>query len=224
MKKYIWIVIAVVFLVLLSAYWFSMGRDRVVFRDSGSGRGSSQAFSVDSGLSIIRIKHQTGSKNAYLGVNLYKDSNGNGEYDNNDTWYAQLANAAYSDVNIYNASTAITLDAGAYVLSLDADSAWNVEVIKPGAVVSAGSFQGRSKQATQLFKLNEGEYEINMNHANGDSNFQVYLLDSQGNNIASLANEIGEYSGTAPLTLLNTGLYLFQVVADGDWTLTINEK
>jgi hypothetical protein len=54
---------------------------------------------------------------------------------------------------------------------------------------------------------------------NGERNFQVRAIPTAGGREILLFNAIGAYQGTVPL--LESGEYLFEINADGDWTLQI---
>ena len=62
----------------------------------------------------------------------------------------------------------------------------------------------------------------------GSSNFQVFLLKSDGTNSETVINEIGNYSGENLLQVssgnifgMEPGLYALGVVADGDWSINV---
>ena len=78
-------------------------------------------------------------------------------------------------------------------------------------------FSGRGDEATQLFRLDTGLMRCNYTHV-GESNFIVWLLDSQGNMVAGVANEIGSCEGSSAESIRSNGDYLLAVTADGDWT------
>ena len=80
---------------------------------------------------------------------------------------------------------------------------------------------GTGQQATSSFNVSGGLTTFKMAHA-GDSNFAVWLLDSQGEKVDLLANVIGGYQGTQGLGLAG-GSYLLDIKADGDWTVEINQ-
>jgi hypothetical protein len=56
----------------------------------------------------------------------------------------------------------------------------------------------------------------------GESNFVVTLLDSEGNEVEfALANDIGTVDISTTATIPQDGIYLFQVDADGPWTINV---
>lgn len=84
------------------------------------------------------------------------------------------------------------------------------------------SLSGNGKEATDFFDLEKGLVTFTLTH-NGDSNFAIWLLDSDGNKKGLLVNEIGSFSGSHALGIRNAGQYLLDISADGRWTVTIEQ-
>lgn len=83
------------------------------------------------------------------------------------------------------------------------------------------NFSGIGKKITDEFYLQKGIAKIGMTHAGGRSNFIISLLDTEGNNVDTLANEIGEWEGQTAIRIERSGYYLMDVTADGSWTVVI---
>ena len=77
------------------------------------------------------------------------------------------------------------------------------------------NFSGIGKKITDEFYLQKGIAKIGMVHTGGRSNFIIRLLDTEGNNVDSLANEIGEWEGQTAIRIERSGYYLMDVTADG---------
>lgn len=59
---------------------------------------------------------------------------------------------------------------------------------------------------------------------NGSSNFQVSLLDANGERVESLANAFGQWTGTLPVNLRVGDSFAFiEINADGAWEITLDE-
>lgn len=56
---------------------------------------------------------------------------------------------------------------------------------------------------------------------NGSSNWAPILLDSNGNTVELLANEIGAFNGSKAVGIDQSGIYILDVSADGAWTINI---
>lgn len=80
---------------------------------------------------------------------------------------------------------------------------------------------GRGQQGTKVITLPGGGYRITMTH-DGTSNFIVILKDGQGKQIEVLTNQVGK-STTSQVINLPNGSYLFNIGADGNWTIKIEE-
>lgn len=58
---------------------------------------------------------------------------------------------------------------------------------------------------------------------NGKRNFAVVLLNADGSPADLLANVIGPFDGSKATGLTRAGAYLFNIEADGDWTLDVKQ-
>lgn len=79
---------------------------------------------------------------------------------------------------------------------------------------------GRGQQASSQFHLNQGLTVFKMTH-DGRSNFNITLLDSQGQRVDLLVNEIGSFDGSKAVGISQPGTYILDISADGNWTVTI---
>jgi len=61
-----------------------------------------------------------------------------------------------------------------------------------------------------------------MTHS-GNSNFIVYILDSDGETVDYIANEIGVFEGKAAVEIEIKGNYLLNVTADSNWEINIEQ-
>lgn len=81
---------------------------------------------------------------------------------------------------------------------------------------------GTGQQASQKFTLENGLSVFKITHT-GRSNFIVNLMDSDGQNIELLANEIGSFDGAKAVGIAKKGEYLLNISADGKWTAKIEQ-
>lgn len=81
---------------------------------------------------------------------------------------------------------------------------------------------GTSQQATQKFTLEIGLSIFKMTHA-GTSNFAITLMDSDGQRIELLVNEIGKFDGAKAVGIAKNGEYILDVSANGKWTVKIEQ-
>ena len=91
---------------------------------------------------------------------------------------------------------------------------------EPEPAIEPISLSGTSKAATDTFRLTYGLARIKMTHT-GSSNFAVALMDTEGNQLELLVNEIGAFDGSTAIQVPINGDYLLDVEADGAWTIDI---
>lgn len=84
------------------------------------------------------------------------------------------------------------------------------------------TLSGDGSGITELFELKAGLVMFNSTHS-GDENFITHLLDSDGETVEYVTNEIGDYSGTSVGSIPEDGMYLLNVDADGDWTIEVSQ-
>jgi hypothetical protein len=76
---------------------------------------------------------------------------------------------------------------------------------------------GYGTKATEKFTLKQGLVIVTSNYT-GASNFISTLLDSDGNSVESITNEIGKFSGKTAFEIPTDGQYLMNVNSSGSWT------
>lgn len=83
------------------------------------------------------------------------------------------------------------------------------------------TFNGTSQGVTQNFTLEPGLTIFRMKHQ-GDANWAPTLLDSQGNRVELLANEIGQFDGAKGVQV-EGGQYVIDVTANGTWEIVAEQ-
>jgi hypothetical protein len=178
---------------------------------TGSGPEATRPFQLESGLTVIQMKHQG---NANFIVDLL-DENGNSV-------------APMGVVNVigpFQGSTPVQIKrSGQYLLDVQNAGNWQIVVRQPRveSAPKVTTFYGNSAKATQLFELSGGLHRVEMTHQ-GDANFIVDLLDENGASVLpiGLVNEIGPFDGSRAMTVPDDGIYLFWVEANGPWTTKV---
>jgi hypothetical protein len=179
---------------------------------TGSGPEATRPFQLESGLTVIQMKHQG---NADFIVDLL-DENGNSV-------------APINVVNVigpFQGSTPVQIKrSGQYLLDVQNAGSWQIVVRQPRveSAPKVTTFYGNSAKATQLFELSGGLHRVEMTHQ-GDANFIVDLLDENGASVVpmGLVNEIGPFDGSRAMTVPDDGIYLFWVEANGPWTIKVD--
>lgn len=174
---------------------------------SGSGQKATQQFNLEAGLSIFTLMH-SGSSNFSI---LLMD--GDGKY----------VSLLVNEIGSFSGSKAVKIDkAGPYILNITADGSWTVNITQPRVSTASAttSFSGTGQQASQLFYLSKGLHVFNMTHE-GNSNFAILLMDKNGGYVDLLVNEIGSFNGSKAVGISKSGIYLFDISADGNWSVSI---
>ena len=90
-------------------------------------------------------------------------------------------------------------------------------------------FSGQGDDVSPKFTLEEGITVITMTHS-GSSNFQLELLDDDGETVDWLVNEIGSFDGCKAIGVredswigAKPGIHLLDITADGNWTVQIEQ-
>lgn len=175
---------------------------------SGTGQQASQKFTLENGLSIFKMTH-SGTSNFSITL---MDSDG------------QTVELLVNEIGKFDGSKAVGIEKkGEYVLDISANGKWTVDITQPrpnSPQSEAQTFTGTGQQATLIFNLDKGLKTFKMKHS-GKSNFSVVLMDKKGNNIELLVNEIGTFDGSKAVGIDRSGLYLLDVAADGEWTISV---
>jgi hypothetical protein len=132
---------------------------------------------------------------------------------------ALLANV----IGNYMGEQATHLNADAnYALNVQASGPWTIQVTNVNALGGAGDPKpsAGTGPAVVAFKLKVGLTTVTMKH-NGKSNFAVTLLNADGTPADLLANVIGPFDGSKATGITRPGPYLFNIAADGDWSLDV---
>ena len=77
---------------------------------------------------------------------------------------------------------------------------------------------GAGQKASELFSLRAGLLVFELEH-NGDGAFVVRLLDDHGALVDTLARTAGSFRGSRAVRIPRSGKYLYDVLADGSWTV-----
>ncbi len=79
----------------------------------------------------------------------------------------------------------------------------------------------KRNRATAPFSASAGLSRISATHQ-GEGNFFVHMLDKDGYVVGyALVNEIGTSEASTTVTVPEDGIYLFNVQADGPWTIEV---
>ena len=110
------------------------------------------------------------------------------------------------------------------------DCSWEIEISFPEAIngIVPQTFTGAGNQATPFFQINAGTYNVSIKTEN-NTYAGVHLVDFYGNPLMEdeteypLAFQEGTYDDSVVVGVSDDNNYLFNVVCDGEWTVTIEE-
>jgi hypothetical protein len=83
------------------------------------------------------------------------------------------------------------------------------------------SFSGSGQKAVEDVDMIGGVTIVDASH-DGESNFQVEFVPSEGDFNELFVNEIGQWEGSVA-NLIDADTYIIDVTADGDWELTVRQ-
>lgn len=84
------------------------------------------------------------------------------------------------------------------------------------------NFAGTGDSGTESFDWPGGLMRVSATH-NGESNIIIHLVRASDGKVQEyIVNEIGSYSGSRAISV-PAGEYLFDVQADGKWTITVSK-
>lgn len=174
---------------------------------SGKGQKASDKFNLPQGLVRFEMTHD-GTSNFAIWL-----------LDNQGNKKELLVN----EIGKFQGSKAARIEeSGDYLLDINADGNWNINIESvPVMASTSNTLSGKGQKATDLFYLNQGLVKFDMNH-DGKSNFAIWLLDDQGNKKELLVNEIGKFQGSKAVRIEESGNYLLDINADGNWNINIS--
>ncbi|WP_137288617.1 hypothetical protein [Natronorubrum halophilum] len=169
---------------------------------SGTGASVEQGVDLEGGLTVVDAIHTGGSSN--FQVSLVNDS----EYNDN------FVNA----IGEYDGASAALIDADEYILDVEADGDWEVEIRQPRAASGDALPQSFSDDGPVVV----GPFEFSGSHIatgshSGESNFQATVYPAEGMFGEIVFNEIGEYNGETTFNF--NGVGWVDVLADGNWSI-----
>ncbi len=177
---------------------------------AGRGQQASSKFDLNEGLTVFSMTH-TGQSNFAIWL---MDSQGNS------------VDLLVNEIGPFDGSKAVGVRrTGTYLLDVSADMDWTVLITQPPASTDLEppfTLAGRGQQASALFNLTSGLTMFRMEH-DGQSNFAIWLMDSRGNSVDLLVNEIGPFDGSIAVGIRQPGAFLLDISADGEWSVVVEQ-
>lgn len=190
-------------------------------------------FGLEPGLAVVEMTHRgEGSFEVELISASQVEITGPVEFSGgkNGGSNTEVAVAIADETGPVDISKAVRIPvAGKHVLGVKADGPWTVRVEQPDPSVAAAStsFSGDDDTATPLFQLTNGPKKVTVTNPNG-GDLGVSLLDGDGNKVASVpgtgpGSADGHPNETSSAIDVPEGIYLFDVRADGLWSIEISD-
>jgi hypothetical protein len=174
---------------------------------SGVGERVTQLFSLQGGFVTFEASHN-GNSNFIVRL---RNAQG------------QLEELIVNEIGPYDGTRGFGLEAGQYLLDIDADGAWEVTIREPRPASGSApplTAMGSGDAVVGPLQLSAGLARFTLDHT-GPSNFIVWLWRSTGQREALLANEIGNAHAETAENIPASGLYYLDVQAGGSWTISI---
>jgi hypothetical protein len=170
-------------------------------------------FALKAGLAIFQSVRA--ASDGYFYIDLF------------DTNAQQLGTVASGSVPL-DVSHAVGIPAdGMYVLQVQAERGWTVNVWQPKATYApppaTQHWAGTNWQATPLFSLKAGRAVFHAASANSKAQFAVSLLGQDGQHAGTIVEAPGPADQSATIPIPADGVYLLQVLSDGDWTVDVQQ-
>jgi hypothetical protein len=175
---------------------------------AGKGRQASEKFRLEPGLCVFDIRHDG---NSNLIVKLL-DRNG------------KEIDTVFNQIGPFKGQRAINVpNGGLCLLDIQADGNWKANLSQPRPTEGQAApckLQGNGFATTPFVQLERGLAEFKMKH-DGQQRFKVVLLDQNGRPVEYLANTLGTFDGSKPISIEEPGIYFLNVSADGNWTIDV---
>jgi len=170
---------------------------------SGSGQSVEQGIEIEGGLTVLRASH---SGDSNFQVSLEDDT--------------EFGESFINVIGGFDGAQAELVDAGEYILDVNADGNWEIDIEQPrsgqGDALPA-SFSGNGPDVVGPVQFS-GTGVATGEHG-GESNFQVQILPMTGSFGESIFNEIGQFEGETTYSFDQIGW--IDINADGNWTVEL---
>jgi hypothetical protein len=123
-------------------------------------------------------------------------------------------------VGDYRGSRAFGIDAGFYVLEIQAEGTWRIELNQTFYVYGEPlpqTYSGLGDAVRAPIASESGVVRFNFSHR-GMGPFVVTLLDRNGGTVERVVDERGRYSGSVFVHV--SGIFIIDIQADGPWRMS----
>lgn len=165
----------------------------------GLGDAATEIFELEEGFVIIDVSHEG---DGFFSIDMI-DSN------------ADIVDMVASGLEQYDGRRLLFVEEGHYLFNIVSDGNWSIEMSQeiPTDEIVTGSAIGNGDDVV-FMQLSEGAARFSFTHE-GEDYFSITGERSW------LVSEFGSYSGSQVQKIEETGVYAFDVTADGNWTITV---
>ena len=170
---------------------------------SGSGQSVEDGIEIEGGLTVVEATH-SGESN--FQVSLEDDS--------------EFGESFINVIGDFDGAQADLIDAGEYLLDVNADGSWSIDIHQPRSGSGESlpeSLSGDGPDVVGPIEF-DGTHVASGSHS-GESNFQVQVYPMEGRFGETVFNEIGEFDGETTFSF--DGVGWVDVNADGSWQMTM---
>ncbi len=182
------------------------------FTINGGGNTNSQSFELSGGSARIKTIYNASTRGLFTAQIAYA---------NDPTLIVGVVAIAAGG---YSGSRYIKIpQASKYIMTVKSTGSWSFEItdfatLQNESAQSAGSFNGKGDTAMPKIRLDRGNYRVRGTQYGG-ADFNVLLINSQGNYETLIFGEIGPFDKTVSLQINETGDYYIDINTEGSWSL-----
>lgn len=182
--------------------------DRQEFSGSGA---AEERFEAGGGLTLLRFTHSGSSATNFI-VTVSQDG--------------QLIDQVVNAIGDFEGTRAVALPVGNYVMEVRPGAAeWTARIdqsVPEDAPAPPVEFSGSGQSATEFFSLEAGSVDFRLSHK-GEGVFIPSLVRSDGTRVETIVNESGDFSSRVAVNVKAAGIYLIDVLANGDWEIEVTQ-
>ena len=139
-----------------------------------------------------------------------------------------VAEQSMKDGKYYWSQAFMLEEAANATVQVDTEGEWTLVFSFPQQIngIVPQTFTGAANKATPFFQINGGTYDFSVKAENNDV-VGVHLMDYYGNDVEvdncqmPLAFHEGTYGDVVTVTINESSNYLFNVICDGNWTVSV---
>lgn len=184
--------------------------DTQEFEGSGGGE---QSFRAGGGITLFRLTHSGSTVQNFI-VSVRQDGD--------------IVDQLVSVVGDFEGTKAVALPVGDYVMEVRPEAGeWTAQIdqeVPQEAPAPPIELSGTGQSATEFFALEAGPATFRLSNEDArDGPFIPALVRSDGTRISTIVNERGAYDSRETVEIKEAGIYLIDVISNGDWEIDVSQ-